>query len=90
MSEFIAWIFGIVSGLALWFYNDTKYNPYIRGFADGYKEAMYERKKNGTEESVRCKDCKWFGKSGCAIHIVDESDKPKEDDFCSWAERKEE
>ena len=39
---------------------------------------------------IRCKDCKWFGKSGCAILIVDESDKPKEDDFCSWAERKEE
>ena len=41
-------------------------------------------------ELIRCKDCKWFGKSGCAILIVDESDKPKEDDFCSWAERKEE
>ena len=39
---------------------------------------------------IRCKDCKWFGKSGCAILIVDESDKPKEDDLCSWAERKEE
>ena len=39
---------------------------------------------------IRCKDCKWFGKSGCAILIIDESDKPKEDDFCSWGERKEE
>lgn len=39
---------------------------------------------------IRCNDCKWFGKSGCAILIVDESDKPKEDDFCSWAEGKEE
>ena len=38
---------------------------------------------------IRCKDCKWFGKSGCAILIVDESDEPKENDFCSWAERKE-
>ena len=37
---------------------------------------------------VRCKDCKWFGKSGCAIEIVDETDMPKENDFCSFAERK--
>lgn len=41
------------------------------------------------EPVIRCKDCKWLGKSGCAVLIVDESDKPKEDDFCSWAERKE-
>ena len=39
---------------------------------------------------IRCKDCKWFGKIGCAVLIVDESDKPKEDDYCSWAERREE
>ena len=38
---------------------------------------------------TRCKDCKWFGKIGCAIKIVDESDKPKENDFCSFAEQKE-
>lgn len=40
--------------------------------------------------AVRCKDCKWFNDSGCAIRIVDESDKPKEGDFCAWGERKEE
>ena len=39
-------------------------------------------------EVVRCKDCKWFNKIGCAIKIVDESDKPHEDDFCSFAERR--
>ena len=39
-------------------------------------------------EVVRCRDCKWFGKIGCAINIVDESDKPHEDDFCSRAERR--
>lgn len=38
---------------------------------------------------VRCKDCKWFNSVGCAIYIVDESDKPKENDFCSYGERKE-
>lgn len=39
---------------------------------------------------VRCKDCKWRGELGCAITIVDESDKPTDDDFCSWGERREE
>lgn len=38
-------------------------------------------------EITRCKDCKWFGGIGCAIKIVDDSDKPKEEDFCSFAER---
>ena len=37
---------------------------------------------------IRCKDCKWFNDLGCAIRIVDESDKPKETDFCSFGERK--
>lgn len=37
---------------------------------------------------VRCKDCRWFGKIGCAIEVVDETDMPKENDFCSFAERK--
>lgn len=39
-------------------------------------------------EVVRCKDCAWFNKAGCAIYIVDDSDKPKENDFCSYGERK--
>lgn len=39
-------------------------------------------------EIIRCKDCKWFGKVGCAVEIVDDSDKPTEDDYCSFAERK--
>ena len=38
---------------------------------------------------IRCKNCKWFGDIGCAIKIVDESDKPTENDFCSFAELKE-
>lgn len=37
---------------------------------------------------VRCKDCKWFGDIGCAMQIVDDSDRPSENDFCSFAERK--
>lgn len=39
---------------------------------------------------IRCKDCKWFGDIGCAISIVDDIDKPSENDYCSFAERKEE
>ena len=38
---------------------------------------------------VRCKDCKWWGHPGCAIYIADETDEPKENDFCSFGERKE-
>ena len=41
------------------------------------------------KELIRCKDCKWFGNIGCAISIVDDTDKPSENDFCSFAERKE-
>lgn len=37
---------------------------------------------------VRCKDCKWWNEIGCAIRIVDDSDKPKETDFCSFGERR--
>ena len=40
-------------------------------------------------EVIRCKDCKWFNRLGCAVRIVDDSDKPTENDFCSFAERKE-
>ena len=38
---------------------------------------------------IRCKECKWFGHIGCAIKIVDDSDKPGPDDYCSFAEREE-
>ena len=40
------------------------------------------------QEIIRCKDCKWFDNIGCAIEIVESSDKPDENDFCSFAERK--
>ena len=39
---YIEFIIGLVTGIALWFLNDTKHNPYTRGYADGYKEAMKE------------------------------------------------
>lgn len=37
---------------------------------------------------VRCKDCVWFGRLGCAISIVNDADRPKKNDFCSFGERK--
>ena len=40
-------------------------------------------------EVIRCRDCRWFNEPGCAIRIVDDSDKPTENDYCSFAERKE-
>ena len=40
--------------------------------------------------AIRCKNCKWFGGIGCAIRIADYTDKPSENDYCSFAERKEE
>lgn len=39
-------------------------------------------------EIVRCKDCKWRDEPGCALRIVDESDKPKDNGFCSFGERR--
>ena len=39
-------------------------------------------------EIIRCKDCKWFNDIGCAIGIVDDTDKPSENDYCSFAERR--
>lgn len=42
-------------------------------------------------EIIRCKDCKWFndiGCANCAVRIVDDSDKPSEEDYCSFAERR--
>ena len=40
-------------------------------------------------EVIRCKECKWYGEPGCAIRIVDDTDKPSDMDFCSFSERKE-
>ena len=62
------------------------------GFSDMYDKARIIAALEVTVvdavDVVRCKDCKWFGDFGCAIRIVDDSDKPTENDFCSFAERK--
>lgn len=53
-----------------------------------YPEAIAEAPTIDAVPVVRCKDCRWFGKIGCAIEVVDETDMPKENDFCSFAERR--
>ena len=81
-----------------WF-NDGKYNR------DLFRRNSYVAREEAVEivedlcikklssakktEIIRCKECKWFGEIGCAILIVDDTDKPTENDFCSFAERKE-
>lgn len=65
-------------------------------FHDGHHQKYYVYKEKDVDDAptidavpvVRCKDCKWFGEYGCAIRIVDDSDKPKENDYCSFAERR--
>ena len=52
------------------------------------REALQMTPAADVVEVVRCKDCKWFNKTGCAISIVDETDKPTENDYCSFAERR--
>ena len=39
---------------------------------------------------VRCKDCKWWHHIGCSIDTRNPDDIPKETDFCSFGERREE
>ena len=52
--------------------------------ADALREAL----ERVPEAVVRCKDCKWSDELGCAIRIVDESDRPEDDDYCSFGERR--
>lgn len=59
---------------------------------EDWREQILDRLRNDPKSEwvqvVRCKDCKWFGKLGCAIRIADDSDEPTENDFCSFAERR--
>ena len=57
---------------------------------DIFEKAIEKSIINNPDVAIvtRCKNCKYFNKVGCAIRIVDDSDKPNENDFCSFAERK--
>ena len=61
----------------------------FRGDRDDLVDALVSAPTVDAVPVCRCKDCKWFGLAGCAIQIVDDTDKPSEDDFCSFAEQKE-
>lgn len=54
----------------------------------GLVKEAFEMAKADLMQVVRCKDCEWFNSVGCAIYIVDESDKPQENDFCSFGKRR--
>ena len=53
-----------------------------------WSKILDEIEKLPSVDVVRCKDCKWFNDIGCSIRIVDDSDKPTENDYCSFGERK--
>lgn len=63
------------------------------GFSDAYDKSLIiglidEQIVVDAVPVVRCKDCKWRDEPGCAIRIVDESDRPEDDDYCPFGERK--
>ena len=68
---------------------DNDSSKYDLGLDTAINEIKYHMPTADVVEVVRCKDCKWFGKVGCAIMIADDYDKPTEDDYCSFAERRE-
>ena len=51
-------------------------------------DAVVKKMLAAEPEIIRCRDCKWFGEIGCAIGVVDDTDKPTENDYCSFAERR--
>lgn len=64
-----------------------RFKPFGREIPKDQVMAVLARIDEGI---VRCKDCKWRGHIGCAVQIVDESDRPNDEDFCSYGERSEE
>jgi len=65
-----------------------QYRIFVQKMSDTDRQTILGMPSIDAVPIVRCKDCKWWGDYGCAIRIVDESDKPKENDFCSFGERK--
>lgn len=46
MSEAVAFLGGLVAMAIIWFINDAKNNPYMRGYADGVKDGIQEVMKD--------------------------------------------
>lgn len=65
-----------------------KWNIEVKAIQEIYDKARDGERISAEPKIIRCKDCKWFNDFGCAIRIIDDTDKPKETDFCSHAERR--
>ncbi len=63
-----------------------EYVPYVK--FDDMMKAVEGQPSADVVEVVRCKDCKWFNRFGCAVEIVDFTDRPTENDYCSFGERR--
>lgn len=87
MSEFgtICFLLGIIIGLLVAILRRSA----ILTERTAFKHDLMDAPTVDAVQVVRCKDCKWRGDIGCAITIVDESDGPMDEDFCSWGERRE-
>ena len=57
---------------------------------DGMIRALNDAPAADVAPVVRCEDCRWWNHAGCAIRIVDDTDKPQANDFCSFGERRSE
>lgn len=56
---------------------------------DAFRQAIEMATEALKEPKImRCKECKWFGSIGCAIKNVSYLDRPTENDFCSYVERR--
>ena len=45
MIVLIAYLFGVMTGIAAWCYYDMETNSYDRGYADGYRRGICEGKE---------------------------------------------
>lgn len=68
----------------------SKYIDIVQWISTAYKRGYKDGAEQSRNDIVRCKDCKWRNQIGCALSIVDDNDKPKDDDYCSFGERIEE
>lgn len=59
--------------------HDATEAAYKNGYAKGYED--------GNNAIIRCRECQHFGMGSCNANL--RVCTPREDDFCSWAERKE-
>lgn len=46
MSEAVAFLGGLVTMAIVWFVNDTKNNPYMKGYAEGLNDGIQEVMKD--------------------------------------------